>query len=79
VLWNPLIQTTGASFGRQSNHFGFYITGTTNIPLVVEACANLSNPVWTGLKTVTLTNGLFYFSDSQWSNYPGRYYCVTAP
>jgi hypothetical protein len=47
VLWNPLIQTGNGNFGVQNNQFGFDITGTTNIPIVVEASTNLANPVWT--------------------------------
>jgi hypothetical protein len=79
VLWNPFIQTGDGSFGVRSNQFGFNITGTTNIPIVVEACTNLASPVWTPLQTVTLTNGLFYFSDPQWTNYSGRFYSIQMP
>ena len=80
VLWNPLILAGNASFGVQNNQFGFNITNgtTTNIPIVVEACANLASPVWTPLQTLTLTNS-FYFSDPQWTNYPGRYYRISSP
>jgi hypothetical protein len=79
VLWNPLIKASGSSFGISNNQFGFNITGTTNIPIVVEACTNLASPVWTPLQTLTLTNGLFYFSDPQWTNYPGRFYRISSP
>jgi len=34
----------GSQFGVQSNQFGFYITGTNDFTLVVEACTNLANP-----------------------------------
>ena len=47
VLWNPLIQTADGSFGVRTNQFGFNITGTPNIPIVVQAADNLANPVWT--------------------------------
>jgi hypothetical protein len=79
VLWNPLIQASAASFGAQSNPFGFNISGTANIPIVVEACANLANPAWTPLQTLTVTNGLCSFSDPQWTNFPARYYRLSAP
>jgi hypothetical protein len=79
VLWNPLIQAGGANFGVENNQFGFNITGTANIPIVVEACTNLARPVWTALTNVTLTNGLFYFSDPQWTNYPARFYGLGFP
>jgi hypothetical protein len=79
VLWNPQIQTGGTNFGVRSNRFGFDVTGTTNIPIVVQTSASLSSPAWTPLTNVTLTNGLFYFSDAGWSNYPGRYYRISSP
>jgi hypothetical protein len=79
VLWNPLIQAGGASFGVQNNQFGFNITGTTNIPIVVEACTNLANPDWILLTNVTLTNGLFYFSEPVQTNISGRYYRISSP
>jgi len=75
ALWNPQLQAMGV----QSNGFAFTITGTTNIPLVVEACTNLANASWTPLQTCTLTNGLFFFSDPQWTNYPARFYRLRSP
>jgi hypothetical protein len=79
VLWNPLIQTGDGNFGVQNNQFGFNITGPTNITVVVEACTNLASPVWTPLQTVTLTNGLFYFSEPVQTNSSGRYYGLGFP
>jgi hypothetical protein len=78
VLWNPLIQAGGNGFGVQTNQFDFNITGTTNIPIVVEASTNLSG-VWIPLQSVSLTNGSFYFSDPQWTNYPSRFYRLRSP
>jgi hypothetical protein len=79
VLWNPLIQASGASFGVQGAQFGFNVTGTTNIPIVVEACTNLASPVWIPLRTLTLTKGLFYFSEPRQANIPTRYYRISSP
>ena len=76
VPWNPLIQASGTNFGVGSNDFGFNITGTTNIPIVVEASTDLASPVWTSLQTNTLANGSFDFSDPQWTNYAERYYRI---
>jgi hypothetical protein len=78
-LWNPRIQTDGPSFGVGPGGFGFNITGTTNIPIVVEACTNLTNATWVPLQTLNLTNGFFYFSDPNWSNYPARTYRIRSP
>jgi len=79
VLGNPLIQTADGGFGVQNNQFGFNITGTSNIVVVVEACANLANPVWVPVATNTLTGGTNYFSDPQWKNYPRRFYRLRSP
>jgi hypothetical protein len=79
VLWKVAIQTNSASFGVASNSFGFNITGTTNVPIVVEACTNLANAMWTPLLTLTLTNGLFYFSEPLQTNNTGRYYRISSP
>lgn len=77
-LWNPQAQND-ASFGVQTNQFGFNITGTSNLVIVVEACTNLFNPAWQSVITNTLTNGISYFSDSKWTNYPGRFYRLRSP
>jgi hypothetical protein len=79
VLWNPSIQTANASFGVRTNRFGFNVTGTINIPVVVEACTSPASASWTSLQTCTLTNGLIYFSDPQWTNYPARFYRLRSP
>jgi hypothetical protein len=78
VLWNPEVQMD-AGFGVRSNRFGFTITGTANIPIVVAACTNLAVGAWTSLQTCTLTNGSIYFSDPAWTNYPARFYRIHSP
>ena len=78
VLWNPLIQASGSSFGVNDNQFGFNITGTANIPIVVEACTNLANPVWTPLQTLNLTSGSFFTEPFQ-ANSSGRFYRISSP
>ena len=62
----------------RTNRFGFTITGTTNIPIVVEASTNFRSG-WTALQSLNLTNGSFYFSDPQWTNYPRRFYRIRSP
>jgi hypothetical protein len=79
ALWNPLIQTSGSSFGVRTNRFGFDIAGTANIPIVVEASTNLAGSVWVPLQTGTLANGSLYFSDPQWTNHPARFYRIRSP
>jgi hypothetical protein len=79
VLWNPTFQTTNASFGVQSNQFSLTIIGTTNIPVVIEACTNMSTDAWIPIRSFNLTNGTFSFSDPQWTNYPDHFYRLRSP
>ena len=79
MLWNPQIQTSDGMFGVLSNEFGFSIKGTTNIPILVQACTSFANVSWTALQSCTLTNGSIYFSDPAWRNYPGRFYRIRSP
>jgi hypothetical protein len=78
-LPNPQILNHSASFGVQPGGFGFTISWATNVSVVVEAATNLANPVWLPVSTNTLTGGTNYFSDPQWTNYPGRFYRLRSP
>ena len=78
-LPNPLILNNESDFGVQANGFGFTISWATNISVVVQACTNLSNPVWLPLQTNALAGGTSHFSDPQWTNYPGRFYRLRTP
>jgi hypothetical protein len=72
LLWNPTLQ----SLNVQSNQCSFDITGTTNIPIVVEATTDLSSGTWDPLQTCMLTNGLLHFTDSTFRNHPTRFYRI---
>lgn len=77
--WNPQAQKSSTRFGVGANQFGFNIVGNSNLVIVVEACTNLSHPSWQPVQTNTLITGTAYFSDSQWTNYPSRYYRIRSP
>jgi hypothetical protein len=82
ALWflpNPLILNKGPGFGVQSNQFGFTISWATNLPVVVEACSNLSNPVWIPVGTNILVGGTSYFTDPQLANLSARFYRLRSP
>lgn len=78
MLWLPQIAASGASFGVRTNQFGFNIDWSSNEIVVVEASTNLTDPIWLPIATNTLAGGSFYFSDPQWTNYPDRFYRVSA-
>jgi hypothetical protein len=79
VLPNPVILNNGASFGVQTNRFGFVISWATNASVVVEACTDLADPVWSPVATNTLTDGSSYFSEPVQRSLSGRYYRLSAP
>ncbi len=79
MLWNPQVQTADESFGVRQNRLGFNVTGTAGIPMVIEACSNLSTGSWFPLQNCTLTNGSLYFSDPQLATNPARFYRLRSP
>ena len=76
MLPNPSILNSEPNFGIQNVGFGFTISWATNVAVAVDACTDLSNPLWQPVQTNTLTSGTSYFSDPQWTNYPTRFYRV---
>ncbi|MDE3067575.1 MAG: leucine-rich repeat domain-containing protein [Verrucomicrobiota bacterium] len=82
ALWMlpyPLILEGGSNFGVQADGFNFRISWATNLTVVVEGCTNVANPAWQPLQTNTLIGGESQFTDSQWTNYPIRFYRVRWP
>jgi hypothetical protein len=75
-LPNPLVLNFGPSSGVRSNRFGFIISWSTNVSVVIEASTNLTSPTWSPVRTNTLSNGWSYFTDPQWANHPARFYRV---
>lgn len=81
TLWNPQALTDDGQFGVRNGRFGFTITGTTNIPIVVDLSTNLAKGRWTLMQSLLLTNGSYYFSDAfARTNGPaGRFYRIRSP
>ena len=76
---NSLTMLTISDASVRTNQFGFTITGPSNVMIVVQACSNLTNPIWSPVSTNMLTGGASYFSDPQWTNYPARFYRLFTP
>jgi hypothetical protein len=79
VLWNPQPQPQDATFGVLSNQFGFNITGSRDLVVVVEGCTNLAQPRWFPVATNTLANGTSYFRHPEWTNSAACFYRLRAP
>ncbi len=67
------------NFGIQTNAFSFTISGVANLPVIVDACTDLSNPDWQPIQTNLLTTGTAMFSDPQWASYSVRFYRLRSP
>jgi BspA type Leucine rich repeat region (6 copies) len=74
ALWLPQVQTGDGNFGVKNHQFGFNIAWASGQTVVVEACTNLTNPVWLPVSTNTLVGGTSHFSDPQPASLPGRFY-----
>jgi hypothetical protein len=79
VLWNPAIHATGTNFGVQNGQYGFDITGATNLPIAIEACDDVAQTSWVVLQRLSLTNGLYHFSEPFQTNTPSRFYRIGFP
>jgi hypothetical protein len=75
--WLPRISCDSAPIGQKP--FGFRIDWASGQMVVVEASSNVSAPNWQALQTNTLMTDSADFSDSQWTNYPSRFYRLRAP
>jgi len=79
VRWDARVESESATFGLKEGKLGFKILGTPGLVLVVEACADLANPVWTAVGTHTLADGTSLFADAQVATLPARFYRLRAP
>jgi hypothetical protein len=76
ILWNAAISP--ATVGLHSNGFGFQITASSDVLVLVEASREMSN--WTPVRTLTLSNGQADFTDpTSWTNQPARFYRLNTP
>jgi BspA type Leucine rich repeat region (6 copies) len=76
MLWNPQAIAPGFTGGQ----FGFNLTGPTNAAIVVEACTNLSNPIWLPIATNTFSaSGTSTFNDPSSGGQPSRFYRFSSP
>ena len=77
--YQPRPQILGSGYGLsvRTNGFQFTISWATNTTVAVLTSTNLQN--WTPIITNTLVSGTNLFRDSNWINYPQRFYRVRSP
>ena len=75
ILWDPKILTGDNALGVQDGKFGFTISGAAGVPVVVEACADLTDPNLTKITSLTFnTEGTAVFRDPNAADQRGRFY-----
>ncbi len=79
ALWDPSISIADSGFGLSSGNFGFKITGSNNIEIVMEFCEDLFLANWLPMSTNILANGFSNFTDPTWTNHPSRIYRFRSP
>lgn len=83
--FNLEIKTPAAALGNEGGSFGFSVgaPGGAGDPgammFAVEACADLTRPVWARISTNTLDRGSFAFTDRSFTNSAARFYRVRMP
>jgi hypothetical protein len=75
----PQFKASGTNFGIQNGQYGFDVTGATKLPIAIEACDDLSLSNWVVLQRLTLTNGLYHFSEPFVPTNPARFYRIGFP
>ncbi len=75
VRSTPTILDFGDRFGPSTNGFSFVISWATNVPVVVEASADIGVG-WSPISTNRLTEGWVQFTDPEWKSQPARFYRV---
>lgn len=70
--------------GMQTNPFGFDITGSSNLVILVDTCTNIAYPAWTPIgnnlgNSFISSNGTYYFKDLDWTNYQSKFYRFHSP
>lgn len=78
-FWTPRLQAADPTSLSGTNGFNFRIDWVNGQTVVVEACTNLANGVWTPVQTNILDGMTSYFSDPQWTNTSMRYYRIRSP
>ena len=73
ALWVPEAMDDGR-LGIVDGQFGYNINWASGNTVVVEANTDLSTTNWVPMWTNTLDGDTVYFSDIDWTNYPGRFY-----
>ena len=71
-LEEPPLEIT--TVGIATNYFHFQLNGLPGQTVIVEACTNLTAPLWLPLQTNTLGTNQSYFTATNWLKPPARFY-----
>jgi len=75
VAWSARIVSDDGQFGLPAGRLGFTLAGVAGVSVVVEACADLGQPIWAPVSTNTFNpQGKAQFSNPALADRPGRFY-----
>ena len=75
ALWDPRIWFDNGMFDEQTSQISFTIMGAVDVPVAVETCLDLANPIWTKITHLTCgDDGTVQFTDPEVTDQPSRYY-----
>ncbi len=78
-LWNPSVSPFDRGFGLNNGKFGFNITGTPGLSLVIERSTNLAQLNWKPVRRITLVGGISSFVDPVALPNEGAFYRFRTP
>jgi len=70
----PTIQTADGGLGLSGGQFGFNLSGSAGLVVIIEASTDLKN--WVPIQTNALVNGQVHFTDPHSALFPKRFYRV---
>jgi hypothetical protein len=74
ILWDAQLIVADPNFGVSAGRFGFKMTGSDGLALVVEASDDLNSGLWTAISTNVLQGGAALFKDSEPATRTARVY-----
>jgi uncharacterized repeat protein (TIGR03803 family) len=77
----PTITSSGGTVNLTwpTNAAAFSSTPANGAGFTLQVCTNIGSPIWTPLQKLTVTNGVFYFTEPLQTNIAGRFYRISSP
>jgi hypothetical protein len=78
-VWVPTLVTNDPVFGVKANQFGFTVTGSEGLTVILEGSVTLENPKWVPIATNVVSGGSTYLKDPASPASPSHFYRLRSP